>query len=112
MKYGKRHKPGEMNKTEERYSVLLNERVKSGEIQNWWFERMTFKLADDTRYTPDFAVLLANGEMEMIDTKAGGPVQDDALVKIKCAAELFPQYKWCFETQKRVSEPFIRREFN
>ncbi|MGD0968655.1 MAG: hypothetical protein ABR949_10240 [Candidatus Aquilonibacter sp.] len=46
------------------------------------------KLAPDTRYTPDFAVMLADGSLEMHETK--GFMREDALVKIKLAAELFP----------------------
>lgn len=111
MRYGKRHVPGVMNKTEERYSEVLNERVKSGEVLGWWFEKMTFKLADDTRFTPDFAVLLADGEMEMVDCK-GWKSEDDALVKIKVAAETFPCFKWVHETSPKSGVPFKRREFN
>jgi hypothetical protein len=78
-----------MNGLETRYSLLLAARLHRGEILWWKYEAMTFKLADDTRYTPDFAVLLADGEMEMHETK--GPFfRDDAKVKIKVAAELFP----------------------
>ena len=96
-KYGKRHKPGVMNKTEEAYAELLQARKLAGEIIEWQFEAVTFKLAEDTRYTPDFAVLLATGEQEFIDAKGGGPIDPKSLVKIKCAAEKFPQFRFVIE---------------
>lgn len=55
----------------------------------WYeFEAMKFRLADNTFYTPDFAVMLASGELEMHEVK--GFWEDDARVKIKVAARLFP----------------------
>jgi hypothetical protein len=96
-KYGKRHKPGEMNQTEAAYAELLEARKLAGEIQTWEFERYTFKLADDTRYTPDFAILFADGGMEFIDSKGGGPIDPKSLVKVKCAAERFPQFQFVIE---------------
>lgn len=86
-----RLKSGEMNKTEAAYAAtVLEPRKQAGEILWYGFESMTFKLADDTRYTPDFPVLLANGEMEMHETKVKAIFQDDAKVKIKVAAKMFP----------------------
>lgn len=83
-----RRKPGTMNKTEERYSAVLADRQAAGEIIAWWFERFTFKLADDTRYTPDFMVQLPDGTLEAHETK--GFMEEDAKVKIKVFAEAFP----------------------
>jgi len=84
-----RHKSGEMNKTEAAYAAdVLEPRRLTGEIVSYWFERFTFKLADDCRYTPDFVVMLASGELECHETK--GFWADDAKVKIRVAASLFP----------------------
>jgi hypothetical protein len=112
-KYGKRHVPGQMNLTESRYAETLQIRKLAGEVIEWWFECVTFKLADDTRYSPDFAVLFADGSMEFIDAKGGGPIDPKSLVKIKCAAEKFPQFKFAIEKQraKRDGGGFERREF-
>jgi hypothetical protein len=80
---------GQMNKLEAEYAAAVLEPQKlAGEILEYWFEKFTFKLADDCRYTPDFVVQLANGEMECHETK--GYWQEDAKVKIRVAAELFP----------------------
>lgn len=79
---------GAMNKTETRYSAHLEARKFAGEILWWRFEGMKFRLADNTFYTPDFNVLLANGSLEHHEVK--GYWQDDARVKIKVAADLYP----------------------
>jgi hypothetical protein len=83
-----RHKPGEMNGTERKMAEYLEAMKHRGEIVDYWFEAITFKLAKDTRYTPDFAVMLASGEMQFWEVK--GFWHDDARVKIKVAAAMFP----------------------
>ena len=52
------------NKTESAYESHLNLRKITGEIVWFQFEGLTFKLANDTRYTPDFALLLTDGTLE------------------------------------------------
>lgn len=83
-----RLKTGDMNKTEEAYSRTLNARMSGGEVAWWKFEAVKLRLADNTFYTPDFAVMLADGRMEMHEVK--GFWVDDARVKIKVAASLYP----------------------
>ena len=60
----------------------------AGKILWYSFEGITLRLADRTTYTPDFVVMLANGELEMHEVK--GFWTDDAKVKVKVAAEKFP----------------------
>jgi len=86
--HGPRRIPGQMNKTEERYSRVLEGRRLAGEIYQWWFERLTLKLADDTRYTPDFLVQLADGSLELHEVK--GFMREDAFIKLKVSASAFP----------------------
>lgn len=81
-------RPFKGNKTEAAYMVLLEAKKRAGEIVWYGFEAVTLKLADDTRYTPDFAVLLADMTIEMHEVK--GFWRDDARVKIKVAAAMFP----------------------
>ncbi|WGR90646.1 DUF1064 domain-containing protein (plasmid) [Bradyrhizobium sp. ISRA432] len=76
-----------MNKTEAKYA----EHLKSieGTVIAWSkFEAVKLRLADNTFYTPDFAVMLLDGTMEMHEVK--GFWEDDARVKIKVAASLYP----------------------
>lgn len=83
-----RKRQGEMNKLEAKYAQHLDGLKLQGEIQWWGFEVMKFILAPKTSYTPDFAVLMKNGEMQMHECK--GFMMEDANVKIKVAAEKFP----------------------
>lgn len=79
---------GVMNKTEAAYAKHLEAKQHAGLILWWHFEGLKFRLADNTFYTPDFAVLAADGVLEMVEVK--GFWQDDARVKIKVAASLYP----------------------
>lgn len=83
-----RLKIGAMNKTEAAYAATLDARRHAGEVAWFKFEGIKLRLADNTFYTPDFAVMLANGALEMHEVK--GFWQDDARAKIKIAADLFP----------------------
>lgn len=85
---GQRKQPGTMNRLEAAYADLLTERLHAGEIVWFRYEGITLKLGQDCRFTPDFAVMLADDTIELHETK--GFMQDDALVKLKTAAELFP----------------------
>ena len=84
-----RLKTGAKNKTETAYGDLLELRKRAGEVAWYTFEGVKLRLADLTFYTPDYAVMLTSGELEMHEVK-GGPWLDDARVKIKVAASLFP----------------------
>ena len=112
-KYGKRHVPGQMNQTESAYAEGLQLRKMAGEVIRWEFESITFKLAPDTRYTPDFAVWLADGSMEFIDAKGGGPMDEKSRVKCKVAAEKFPQFVFVIEQKlaKRAGGGWKREVF-
>jgi len=83
-----RLKAGQRNKTEADYEKHLEERRIAGEVVWYKFEGVKLRLADNTFYTPDFAVMLANGQMELHEVK--GFWQDDARVKIKVAADMYP----------------------
>lgn len=83
-----RLKTGAMNNTEAAYGTHLELLKRAGQILWYRFEGLKFRLADSTFYTPDFAVMLASGSMECHEVK--GFWQDDARVKIKVAADLYP----------------------
>lgn len=83
-----RLKTGQMNKTETAYAAQLESLCIAGSVLWYRFEGMKLRLADSTFYTPDFAVMVANGQMEMHEVK--GFWQDDARVKIKIAADMYP----------------------
>jgi len=83
-----RLKPGVMNRTEAAYARWLDSRQAEGQIAWHKFEGIKLRLADNTFYSPDFLVLCADGALEVHEVK--GFWQDDARVKIKVAASLFP----------------------
>lgn len=83
-----RLKAGAMNKTEAAYGADLELRKRAGEVAWYRFEGIKLRLADNTFYTPDYAVMLTGGELECHEVK--GFWQDDARAKIKVAAEMYP----------------------
>ena len=86
-----RLKVGAMNRTEAAYEQVLAGRLSAGEISWYKFEGWKFRLADNTFYSPDFAVMLASGALECHEVKGAMVIfQDDAKVKVKVAAEMHP----------------------
>lgn len=97
--YGRRHGPakvmalgrlkaGAMNKAEASYAGHLETLQLTGSVLWWRFEGLKLRLADNTFYTPDFAVMTNSGLIEFHEVK--GFWQDDARVKIKVAADAYP----------------------
>jgi len=84
--------PGRMNKTEAAYAQHLEIRKHAGEIVQFHFEAVKFRLARRTFYTPDFLVVLTSGAIEMHEVK--GHWEEDARVKIKVAAAMFPCFRF------------------
>lgn len=97
-------RPKGMNKTEAAYAQVLELRKQAGEIRDYRFEPITFKLAPSqgdnkgTTYAPDFEVVNAEGHFEYHEVKSWwnrperhASWKDDALVKIKVAAAQFPE---------------------
>ena len=83
-----RLKAGERNKTEAAYESELHRRMLAKEVLWYKFEGLKFRLADNTFYTPDFSVMMASGQIEIHEVK--GFWEDDARVKIKVAADIYP----------------------
>jgi len=79
-----------MNKLEGAYSAYLEGLRRAGEVIAWQYEPMSFKLAENTRYVPDFLVITAEGGVEFHETK--GFMRDDAAVKLKVVAALYPYF--------------------
>lgn len=83
-----RMKEGEMNKTEARYAAHLELRKHAGEVLWYKFEGIKLRLAEKTFYTADFVVMLAGGQLELHEVK--GHWEEDARIKIKTAASMYP----------------------
>jgi hypothetical protein len=103
--------PGEMNRLEEKYSKHLELLKLKGEVLSYWFEPWKFNLAPRTTYSPDFLVMKADEILEIHEVKGtskGRPyVEDDAAVKIKVAAKMYPfkfRMVWWDKTGWRENE--------
>ena len=83
-----RLKTGEMNQGEKKYAEYLDLLLHLKQIAWYKFEGIKFRLADNTFFSPDFVVMMPNGEMQIRDVK--GYMMEDANVKIKMAAEIYP----------------------
>ncbi len=102
---------GEMNKTEAAYAAQLELEKQAGEITSYDFEAVKLRLGKKTFYTSDFLVRLKNGELELREVK--GYWKDDARVKIKTAAYLYPMFRFVGITKvrKRDGGGWRREEF-
>ena len=87
-----------MNKTEARFADYLEQLKHMKEIMAWLFEPMKFILAQNVKrarngtvYIPDFLAVYP-GHFTFYEVK--GFWRDDALVKIKVAADMFPWFNW------------------
>lgn len=116
-----KHKPGQMNGAERKYADRLESLRRDGSIEWFGFECTTFKLADDTRYTPDFTVLLSCGIVEFHEVKGStknkktgkrGPfIEPAAKIKIKVAADALPFRFSIFWIDKDIPGHWARRDF-
>ena len=99
-----------MNKTEAEYADALEARKARGEIVWWRYEAITLKLADNTRYTPDFLLMLPDGELQVHETK-GGFIREDGWQKLKIAAGLFPfRFFLCQKRAKKDGGDWLIKE--
>lgn len=58
-----------------------------------WEQALTFLLANSVRYTPDWVMLCAETGLHCYEVK-GKRMWDDAAVKIKVAASVYPNVHW------------------
>lgn len=97
-----RLRDGVMNSTEQRYAALLDQEKAAGRVLWWAFEAIKLRLAPNTHLIVDFFVMYADGRLEAIDVKGSKAiVEDDAIVKMKVAADTFPwPFKMVFPRKK------------
>lgn len=117
-----------MNRWEQEYAMELEARKRAGEILWYGFEAIKLRLTGATFYTPDFAVMELRGKVwspeecrasnipvlpgvsvimksprpTFVEVK--GHLRDDANVKFKVAAELFPWAEFFMYRKKKQSE--------
>ena len=79
------------NKTEEAFWQMQLLRKRADEILECHWEPFNLRLADKTYYKPDCLVIENDGTMTLYEVK--GFFRDDARVKVKVAARLFPYFR-------------------
>lgn len=76
-------------KTEQRFEeTYLRPRQLAGEVIDWGFEPARIPYASGGNYTPDYAVLLSDGTVELWEVKgSGGWLEEGSKPRWKSAAE-------------------------
>lgn len=110
---------GVMNATEKRFEAnVLKPMLWAEEIVGYVYEPVQWRFGPDFKstYKPDFMVLLANGEIEMIDVKGSGGWEEHTRQKIKACAEQYQLFCWVGYKEKKGGKSnlgvFVREEFN
>lgn len=84
-----------MNKLETRYSEQLEMLKRSGNIIDWRFNSIRFRLADGLWYKPDFFITKST-HFEVHEVKGSWKAknQRDAKTRLKACAERYQEFKW------------------
>ncbi|ALC11239.1 DUF1064 domain-containing protein [Sphingopyxis sp. 113P3] len=87
-----RLKQGERNKTEIAYEDdVLKPAMQAGEVLWYAFEPWKIRIGKNCFYTPDYAVLSRNGQLECHEVKGHPRIfMDDAKVKVRAASAVMP----------------------
>lgn len=91
-----RQNRGGMNKTEQAFYEHLKTTLPEFRI---YAQSFTLKIANGCRYTPDFVLIGDDGRLHAYETK--GFMRDDAAVKIKVAASLYPAIQFTLVHRKK-----------
>jgi hypothetical protein len=92
--------PPAMNTTEARYANHLEKLRLAGVILDWDFEAFKLRLAHGTFYTPDFLVIRSDPPIRQFH-EVKGFLRDDAAVKVKVAAQLYPRFHFVIVRQAK-----------
>lgn len=112
-----RHEAGKMNKLEAKYAAHLELRRTTGEIWEYRFEPMKLRLAPSTFFDIDFLVRFGPTcadptrpyDIELHEVK--GHWEDDARVKMKVAATMFPWWTFRGVQWDKASKDWKFEEF-
>lgn len=114
-----------MNRTEQLYASHLEIQKHLGNVAWWDFEAVKLRLGDDCYFIPDFIIMLADGSIEVHDTKgtqkhytkkAGehfvGRIEDDAQVKMRACAERYPfKFYTAFRLPEKQGGTWMKKEY-
>lgn len=97
------------SKTQDAFAEFLKSTVRPGvEILE---EKITVELANGVRFTPDFCLIGAGASAHLTFYEVkGGYAREDAKIKLKIAARVFPSFAWFLAHRKgRASSWSISR---
>lgn len=106
-------KPGERidgvyrSKLERDYARYLDLLKSSGEVQSYHYEAIKIRYTQHNFYEPDFKVVYASGQVEVVECK--GFVREDDAIKCNAAATIL--WPWKIVMVRRVKNMWVRREF-
>lgn len=101
-----------MNKLEAAYAARLEMLKQAKEIIHYEYEPLTLRISRHGQrlgYTPDFIVITQEGQIEAHEVK--GFWREDAIQKLKTAAEQFWWIRFKSAERKRVKEPWTVRDW-
>ena len=87
-----------LNKTERQF---MNYLTTLNEYEWYGVQCVTLKLADDTRYTPDFIAVKSDA---IVAYEVKGFMRDDAAVKLKVAARQYPWMQFILVKKAKHSQ--------
>ncbi|MFZ2804291.1 MAG: hypothetical protein WA001_03635 [Patescibacteria group bacterium] len=95
--------PGTMNKLEAAWALQLEAMKQDGTLRSYAYEAITFKLAHDLRYTPDYLLIWHDGEVSLDECK--GFQREKNMAKLRMAARLFPFFRFRLIRKGKRGEP-------
>ncbi len=95
------------SKLERDFADHLNHLFMVGEIVRWTYEDTKLRLGTGSWYTPDFRLIMRDGSIVFYEVK--GHQREAALVRIKVASDLYPEYT--FIQVKREQGVWIEQRF-
>jgi hypothetical protein len=102
-----------MNKTELTFARTLGTHILKDPYHRWAREPVKVRLAGRTWYTPDFGVWFPYAPDEpftLIEVK--GFMRDDAAVKLKVAASIYPEWRWLLARREGRHDWDVRQVTN
>jgi hypothetical protein len=98
--------PKYRSKTESRYAGHLEGLRAAGRIREARYEAFRVTLADKTTLGADFWVVMPDMSVEIHEVK-GEYVREDAWVKLKIAAAMWPWFRW-FKCQEDETRQWVK----
>jgi len=99
------------NGLERDYYQHLSDLRRAGEIHDFRYEPMGLRIGFNCRFHVDFVVIYPDGRVCLHEVK-GGRIEDDAVVKLKVVATLYPWFPLYLVRRPRVGSPWQVERIN